>query len=115
VDRLQQWFLNGHHWTLGILRLCGVDVDEVKLQEILQELRDGSLSTMDTLTERIEDIGPHAEQWGVPLSAEDVKSIADTIRSAHSVHRGVARERDKECASLILDFQEGRWPKLDSE
>ena len=114
MDRIQQqWFLNGHHWTLSILRLSGVEVDDVKLFETLKQLRDGSLSSMDTLTERIMDFEPSANKSGLSLFAEDLEGIKDNIRAVDSIQRGVARERDKECASLVLDFQEGRWPTLD--
>ena len=37
-DEQQQWFLNGHTWTLAVLKLCGVDVDEAKMLDTLRHL-----------------------------------------------------------------------------
>jgi hypothetical protein len=108
----EQWFLDGHLWTLKLLRLSGVEIDDPRVKQTLIQLREGQLSSMNSLSERIADIEHMSEEFGVTYSIMELDELKQKIREIDPIQRRGAMEHDKASASLILDFQEGRWPKL---
>ena len=103
----EQWFLSGHGWTLEVLDLLGIAVPREKLVECLQQLADGAVTTVDGPEETIRKV----ERWGI-VSDENREEMEATIRANLPWQRKVIEQRDKECARLLLDYLQGRWPKL---